>query len=110
MSVCDVTHSLPEHVHWFKCSVQLCQLLQLKLLEIIIIARYINTTLDDGFDLKERVSLSLVQQATQNTDHQMTISKPITYQPHEDHVTLMLPFQTGTTERKELAIPCQLQP
>lgn len=47
------TSNVPEDIQWFKGSVQLCQLLQLQFLEVIVIARDVNPTLNDCLDLSK---------------------------------------------------------
>ena len=47
------TSNVPEDIQWFKGSVQLRQLLQLQFLEVIVIARDVNPTLNDCLDLSK---------------------------------------------------------
>ncbi len=53
MTSCIVPHLL-EDFYGLEGAIQLSQLLQLQLLEVVIVARHINATLDDGLDLSKR--------------------------------------------------------
>ena len=47
------TSNVPEDIQWFEGSVQLRQLLQLQFLEVIVVARDVNPTLNDCLDLSK---------------------------------------------------------
>ena len=61
----DVGDSL-EHIERFESSIEFSQLLKLQLLQVIVVARHINATLNDCLDLKrDKQRQNLITKHTQ---------------------------------------------